>query len=92
MSQHDPVVEAKIKRGSGKPKYQIGDVVFRATRPFARYHDEEEPGRVISVYTKRNERGAYYFYYDVLWGSSRRPSTHAQHRLKLMTISPSQEK
>ena len=92
MTNHDPVVEAKIRRGSAKPKFQIGDIVFRATRPFAPFHDEDESGRVVSVYTKRNERGANHFYYDVLWGSSGRPSTHAQHRLKLMTISPSVDK
>ena len=28
MTNHDPVVEAKIRRGSAKPKFQIGDIVF----------------------------------------------------------------
>lgn len=90
MSDHDPITKAKIKRGSAKPKFQVNDIVFRQSRPYRRWKDDNDPGRVVSVYTKKNERGANHFYYDVLWGSSSRPTTHAQHRLKLMTVSPTQ--
>ena len=81
-------IQLSKQKSSGKPKFRLA-TLFSSYRLLP--YDEDEPGRVVSVYTKRNERGANHFYYDVL-GQLRRPSTHAQHRLKLMTISPSVDK
>ncbi len=83
--------QAEIKKGTGKPKFRVGDIVFRAKRPYRSFNDIEPPGRVVEVVTKTNLRGANTFYYQILWGSSRKQTIHSQHRLKLMTVSSSQQ-
>jgi hypothetical protein len=78
--------QKQIRRGTGLPRFNVGDKVTRAKHPFkGRFRETKKPivGVVHSVVIKLNASNHKEYYYQIKWAKSDSLSLNSQRRLEL---------
>lgn len=75
----------EVKRGTGLPRFDVGDKVVRSAHPFKnKFRQTKRPhiGVIQSVIIKLNASNYKEYYYQVKWGKSNSLSVNSQRRLE----------